>query len=185
MPVLYVVLSKKRFILHGFLAFPGRYVYPDSVLVQDEEYYDICSHHIDYTIRRFFYKVAILTASAMIAIIWPSYQSLTEEVKITALQLKFPFVAENSYAEFAGNILLECNVWAHGFLGYISIEVAMDIFTDYVVISRSLLEYRLKKMFDEFEINPSANIISMLGDIVQSLQNFDKYDSLLKNVHER
>lgn len=180
MPVVYMSLSKQRFVLHEFLAFPGRHLYPDSVLVEDEEYYDICSKHMDGTIQSFSHKMAILTASAAIGVIWPSYQSLTDEIKITALQLKMPSVEENSFAEFAGNILLECNILAHGFLGYLSIEVGMDIVTDYVAISRNLLEYRLKKMFREFEQNESANIIHMLRDIVQRLKECDEYDTLLE-----
>lgn len=175
MPVVYIILSKKRFLLHEFLAFPGRYLYPDSIFVEDEEYYYICSHHMDRTMRSFLYKATILSTSAGLSVIWPSYQSLTAEAKITSLQLKFPFIEENSYAEFAGNILLECNILGHGFLGYVAIEVGMDIVTDYVAISRSLLQYRLKKMFRAREANGSANIIPMLGDIVRCLQNFDKY----------
>lgn len=158
------------------MVFPGRYIYPDNVDVEDEEYYDICSNQMDNTIKSFLCKMAILTTSVCIAVTWPSYQSLTQDIKITAMQLKIPFVEENSYAEFVGNILLGCNILGHGFLGYLSIEVGMDIDTNIVAISRDLLEYRLEKMFHQYEINPSMpTTISSLGNIVQHLQNSDKY----------
>lgn len=121
--------------------------------------------------------MAILTTSASVAVTWSSYQSFTEDVKVTAIQLKLPFVEENSYSEFIGNILIECNILGHGYLGYLSIEVGMDIVTDFVSISRKLLQYRLKKMIQQHELMSSADTISSLGNIVQNLRDYDKYDS--------
>lgn len=179
-PVLYILYTKKRYILHDFMAFPGRYLYPDSVLDESEEFYDICSNQMDNTIKSFLCKMAILTTSASVAVTWASYQSFTEDVKVTAIQLKLPFVEENSYSEFIGNILIECNILGHGYLGYLSIEVGMDIVTDFVSISRKLLQYRLKNMIQEHQLMSSADTISSLGNIVQNLRNYDKYESTWK-----
>lgn len=41
--ILPVVLTKRRYILHDFLAFPGQNLYPDSVHDENKEFYDICS----------------------------------------------------------------------------------------------------------------------------------------------
>lgn len=162
-------------MLYNFLEFPGRYIYPDNVRDKDVEYYQICSNHIDGTIRIFLNKTAILATSATIAAMWPTYQSLSQENKITALELRLPHVDKNSYAEFFWNIILECNIFGHGFLGLFSIEVGMDIISDFVTISQKLLKYRLKKLFTYDGNEPSADVIAELRNIVRHLEEFNGY----------
>lgn len=180
MPVVYLILSKQRYTLFNFLAFPGRYIYPDNLYDKDEEYYQICSKHIDGSIKRFLFKTAMLTISATIAAMWPTYQTLSQEIKITALALRIPHVDNNSYAEFFGNILLECNILGHGFLGYFSIEVGMDIISDFVTISQKLLKYRLKQLFTQDGKYPSTVAVVKLRNIVQHLEEFNGYGLLFK-----
>lgn len=181
MPIVYIVLTKNRFILHDFLAFPGRYIYPDSVDDEDEEYYDICSKQIDQSIRSFFYKMTIILISIFFAAFWPSFQTFSHQDKITTFKLKFPHINENSYSEFVANILFECNVCVYGFLGYVSIEVGMDIVTDFILISRKLLRYRLRKLLNRYKEKPCTDFetISTLRNIVEHLREFDKYDHIL------
>lgn len=179
MPVLYIVLSKQRFVLYEFLAYPGRYIYPDNVHDKDEKYYRICSNHIDGSIKIFLLKTTILTASCTIAAMWPSYQSISREIKTTAMELRLPHVDKNSYAEFFSNIILECNILGHGFLGYFSIEVGMDIISDFVTISQKLLKYRLKKLFTQDRKSPSVDVITELRKIVQHLEEFNGYALIL------
>lgn len=176
MPVVYITLTKKRSILHDILAFSGRYVYPSSVDDEDDEYYDICSKQIDRSIRAFFHKMTLICISIFFAVIWPSFQSLSHENKITTFKLKFPYINENSYSEFGANIFFECNVLVYGFLGYVSIEVGMDIVTDFIVISRTLLEYRLKKLLNRYKkkLCNDFETTATLRSIVENLREFDK-----------
>lgn len=175
----YIALTKKRFILHDFIAFSGRYIYPNSVDDEDKEYYDICAEQIDGSIRSFFQKMAIMLASIILGI-GPMISTFTRENKITGTQLKFPYIEENSNAEFFGNFIIGCNIMGHGLLAYFSIEVGMDIVTDVVVISRKLLEYRLRKLYNRRKQKSCTDfeIISVLRNIVEHLQNFDGYDQL-------
>lgn len=177
MPVAYIVLSKQRYILHDFLAFPGRYIYPDNIEDEGEEYYDICSKQMDTTIKRFLSKLAILTGSVIIASFWPIYLIIVQDVKVTRFQLKFPHIKEDSYSEYVGNSLLECNILGHGALAYLAVEVGLDIIFDFVVISQKLLEYRLKKLFNQYKMKPStSDVICTLGNIIQHLRKYDEYN---------
>lgn len=107
---------------------------------------------------------------------WPTYQSLSQENKITALELRFPYVEKNSYAEFFGNIFIECNIFGHGFLGVFSIEVGMDIISDFVTLSPKLLKYHLQKLFCEDGKKPSAEVNAELRNVIQHLNEFNEYD---------
>lgn len=173
LPVLGLVLTNKRYTLHELLAFPGRYIYPDSIQDEDEEYYNICSKHIDISFRNFFRKTAVLCASASIAGMWPTFQSLFQKTKITALEVKFPYTSEKSNAEFIGNMLLECNIFTHGFLGVFAVEVGMDISDDFITLSRKLLNYRLQQLSDQRVKKSSAQLSSELRMIVQNLEEFN------------
>ena len=186
LPVIYIILTEKRFILHDFLAFSGRYVYPDSIHDEDEEYYDICSKQIDRSIRTFFHKMTIILISAFFTIFWPSFQSFTHEDKITPFKLKIPYIKENSYSEFAANIFFEFIVLGHGFLGYVATEVGMDIVTDFIVISRKLLEYRLQKLFNRYMEKSCTDFetISTLRNIVENLRDFDEYNQIFNYLEE-
>lgn len=84
------------------------------------------------------------------------------------------------YAEFIGNILIEANILGHGYLGYLSIEVGMDIVIDFISISCKLLQYRLKNMTHQHEMNSSAKTVSSLGSIIQHLRDYDKYVTIIR-----
>lgn len=171
---MFIAISKPRAILHDFLAFPGHYIYPESVSDEGKEHYNICSEHFDATIKTFVRKTLIISTSAFIAAALPFYQSLWWGIQITAMDLKIPFIEEESFAEFLVNIFLECNILTHGFVAYLSIEVGMDIVTDFVAISQKLLEYQLQIMFNQRKGKRSADAVSMLGDIIRRLRDFDK-----------
>lgn len=157
------------------MAFPGRNIYPDNIEEENEELYKICSNQMDITIKSSLRKTAILITFCTAITIWSTYQTMTDEVKITVMQLKLPYVEENSYAEFIGNVLLELNVLGHGFLGYLASEVGVDIVNDFVAIAPKILKYQLKKMIQQHEKNSSADTVSALGNIVQHLRDYDKY----------
>lgn len=176
LPVFYLVLTHKRYELHDYLAFSGRFVYPNDIHDEDKEYYNICSNHIDVSLGNFFRKSAMLLIAGVVAGMWPAYQSLSQGKIITALELKIPYAAENSYAELFGNMYIEFNIFAHGLLAYFSIEVGMDIIDDFVTLCRKLLEYRMRKLYIRNGKRPSAKVILKLRDIVLHLEHFNGFD---------
>lgn len=124
---MHTIFTSDRYILQRFLAFPGRHIYPDAEVDEDLEYYEICSQHINGSIKSFILKMTMIFSSAIIALIWPTYQFLAQGIKTTATQVKFPFIDENSDVEFIGNLLFQLIVFGHGFIAYIGLEVVMSI----------------------------------------------------------
>lgn len=120
------VLTEDRFIVQKFMIFPGRYIYPNSRDDEDREFCENCSQQINATMKNFIFKMIMIFSSVIVALIWPSYQYLSHGIKTTATQVKFPFIAGNSNAEFIGNFIFQLIVIGHGFAGYIGLEVAME-----------------------------------------------------------
>lgn len=117
MPLMYNVLTRDRYIVQRFLAFPGKHIYPDGEDDEDPEYYEICAQHIRASTKDFIVKMAMIFSSVVTALIWPTYLFLSQGIKTTATQVKFPFIDENSDAEFIGNFLFQTIVIGHGFIG--------------------------------------------------------------------
>lgn len=76
-----------------------------------------------------------------------------------------------------GQFYLQCIILGHGLLGYVGLEVGIETPTDFILISQKLLEYRLKKMDDQQEIEPltHSQLFSVLRSVVQRIHDYDKY----------
>lgn len=164
-------------MVYEFIAFGGRHIYPDKDDDEDEEYHEICSQQIDGTMKHFICKISIILSSMTVALIWPTYQVFSHGIRTTALQVKLPFIEEKSNAEFLGDFILQCIILGHGLLGYVGLEVGIETPTDFILISQKLLEYRLKKMDDQQEIEPltHSQLFSVLRNVVQRIHDYDKY----------
>lgn len=75
----------------------------------------------------------------------PVYALLFYGINTTTIEVKFPYIKEKSDAEFIGNVLLQSVIAGHGIIGYIGIEVAMNLFSDIIIISPEIVAYELKK----------------------------------------
>lgn len=161
--------------MQRFLAFPGKHIYPDTEDDEDHEYYEICSQHINASIKSFIVKMAMIFSSAVTALIWPTYQFVSQGIKTTATQVKFPFIDENSDAEFIGNFIFQSVIMIHGFIGYIGLEVGMNICTDLISVTQNLLEYRIKMLDVQREKEPSLNDSQQLfGGVIQQIRTYNK-----------
>lgn len=176
MPALHNLLSDQRFIAQRFFIFPGRHIYPDKKDDEDDEYYEICSNQIDASMKNFFSKMAMIFISLIMALIWPTYKFVSQGVKTTATQVKFPFINENSNDEFIGNLLLQSVLFGHGFAAYIGLEVGMDIIAGFVTVSRKLLQYRLRKLDDQREQKPLKDVKILFTNAIQQIRAYDKYE---------
>lgn len=175
LPVLYLVLSTQRFILYDLIAFPGKHIYPDNKV--DEGYYDICSQQIDSSFKQYFFKMFILFVSFYISMSWPLYMFLSHGVKSTLIQAKFPFVDENSNAEFLGNFSLELLIVVYGISAYFGLEICVTICTDFFLVSRSLLEYKLRRMLIKHskKLRNNAELFASFQDIIRHVEEFDRF----------
>lgn len=179
MPVLYISLTKDRFIQSKFLALPGRTVYPNIVDKDvDKHYIEICSKQIDESIKSFIHKMIMTIAFTVGAAALPTYQAFKQHTKVETIGLKVPFTEENSDGEFFFNLFVAGNVLGHGFFGYLANEIGLSIADDYVAISPQILEYNFHKFFIEYKKRKrftDAKLFDALRNIVHDIRVFDKY----------
>lgn len=135
--------------------------------------------------KNFIFKMAIISSSAVTGIIWPTYQFVSQGIRTTATEVKFPFIDENSDAEFIGNLLLESVIAVHGLAGYVGLEVGMDICTNLVSVSQKLLEYRLLILDEQHEKISSTHPQKLFKNVIQQVQIYEWYDLIsIRPTHE-
>lgn len=176
MPLMHNALTKDRIIVQKFLTFPGYHIYPETEDDEDTEYYEICSQQINASIKSFVIKMAMIFTSAFTALIWPTYQFLSQGIKTTATEMKFPFISENSDAQFIGNFVFQSIVLGHGLIAYIGLEVGMNICTDLISVTQNLLEYRLKMMDKDIQGKKKSlcDSQSLFRKCIQQIRTYNK-----------
>lgn len=175
-PILFIILGKNRYGLHDLVAFSGHHTYPNKIEDEDTEYYEICSQQFDTSIKSFFLKMTVILCAAGVAFLNSGYYMISHGVIETGTRLKIPFTDENSLGELFVNLFIISNILGHGLLGYIAIEAGIDITVDFILLSRKLLEYRLRKLDKQIKTKrlTDSQIFSTLRIIVQNLRDFDK-----------
>lgn len=126
--------------------------------------------------KNFIFKMSIILSSAVTGFIWPTYQFVSHGIKTTAIEVKFPFIDENSDAEFIGNLLLQSIIVAHGLAGYVGLGVGMDICTDFISISQKLLKYRLLVLDDQHEKMSSIDVHKLFENVIEQVRAYEWYD---------
>lgn len=109
--------------VHKGVEYSGRYIYPDKH--HDKKYIKICSKHIDTSIRNFIVRIVVMVVCFSLAELGPFYKFCFEGVKTSVTEVRIPFTGENSNAEFYGNLLAQLIIGAHGFPGYVMIEIGI------------------------------------------------------------
>lgn len=177
MPLLYShSLSENRFIAHSLVEFGGNFIYSRTDVAKDPEYEDICSKHLDKTVRKFFMKMLTILTSFALLLIWPTHKYVSEGIRTTTTEVRIPFIEEDSDYEFMINIILMSVVGFHGMLGYIVVEVAIELFGDINTIAPKLIKYKLKKLDDAVESKRynELQISLTIVDICKQAEDSDK-----------
>lgn len=158
---------------HSLLNFGGKYIYLTND--EDPEYNEICSKHIDATVRRFFIKMLTILASFWLAMIGPIHAYISQGIKTTTTNVRIPFTDVNSDAEFIGNIILQSVIGFHGVFGYIMIEVAMSMFDDVITITPKLIKFKLKRLDEAVKMRQNdLQICLLVKDIIKQSMDYDK-----------
>lgn len=136
----------RRYEMHSLAEFGGRYIYRNDR--EDIKYNEICSEHIDSTIRQFFIKMTIILLSFNIGVSGIFYALFVLDQRPSATGIKFPFIAEGSDAEYITNMVFGLTLAAIGMPAFVGIEVLMTLFCDVPTISPKLAEYELNRLDD-------------------------------------
>lgn len=168
-------VTNGRYKMHSLVEFGGRYIYSNDH--EDPEYNKLCSDHIDSTIRTYFTKILTMFASFIYALIFILYLYFRHGIRSTTTELKFPFIAEDSDAEFIANLIYQYVIAVIGFLGFIGLEAMMSLFNDTASISPKLAEYefgRLDKMVENGRLSEPRIQFALIRIIKRALDT-DKY----------
>lgn len=149
-PLCYSMMTKGRLMMTSLVDFAGHYIYRDNN--EDREYTEICSRHMDESMKRFLIKMAMMTFGYTIAITATLISIAILGVKSTTTEDKFPFIEAKSNTEFIANLWFQTVVGAHAGVGYVGIEMIMEIFTNVVTITPKLARFKLEKLIEEYEM---------------------------------
>lgn len=86
LPILYnCICETTRYQTQSFCDFSGKYIHPDAIVEGeiDAKYYEICSKHVNSTVKNFFTKMVIIMLSASTAFFGPLYAFFFEGRKVT------------------------------------------------------------------------------------------------------
>lgn len=137
---------KQRYLLHDLVSFGARYVYRDQH--DDIEYQRICSKAMNKSMKQFLMKMLMMTFGFTMALVGPTIAFASHGIKTTTVELAYPFVEENSWTEFALNILFQNYYATLGGLAYVGIEIVFVILSNTITISPHLIGHKLKQLIE-------------------------------------
>lgn len=175
-PLGYASVTKTAAMFHSLVDFGGRYIYPNEN--KDNDYTEICSKHIDDTIRSFFIKIGLMLLALHGSMVGPIYGYVVHGTKTTMTNVLIPFVERDSTAEFTYNIILASLIGIHGFCGYIGLEVAMALFTDVVTIVPKLIKDQFKRLeshMAEKQKRSNWHLQHTINNIIKQALDSDEY----------
>lgn len=171
----YASVTSTAVMFHSLVDFGGRYIHPNKN--KDKEYTEICSKHIDQTVRSFFIKMGLMLLALHGSMIGPIYAYAVHGTKTTMTNVLIPFVERESNTEFAYNVALASIIGIHGFAGYIGLEVAMALFSDVVTIAPKVIELDFQRLDGQMEKQKLSNwhLRHTINNIIKQALDSDEY----------
>lgn len=141
------MIFEKRRKLHFLVRFGERFIYFDKH--DDSEYQQICSKHMDDSMRNFIIKITMMIIGYNAAVFGPLYAYFAHGIQAKTTDLAF--TEEGSNVQFAINNIFQFLCAVHGGLIYIGIEVIVEILKNVITISPKLVGHKLKKLTIDYE----------------------------------
>lgn len=163
-------------MFRSLVDFGGRYIHPNDD--KDKEYTEICSKHIDATVRSFCIKMGLMLLSLQGSMVGPIYAYIMHGTKTTMTNVLIPYVEHESNEEFAYNVALASIIGVHGFIGYIGLEVAMTLFSDVVTIVPKLIELNFQRLDKQIEKQKPSDwhLRHTINNTIKQALDSDEYD---------
>lgn len=170
-PMIYKLISKNRDAYHRLIAHPGHNIYPNNF--EDTTYNRLCSKQMDSTAKRCVKKLFLLNVGGW-GTLWTIHTSLvTDNRTTTTTAIKFPFVDEESIAEFQLNLILQFICLVYGTFLNLGIEISMSLFENFVTISPKLIQNEVSEVIDSHKrsqlLGPQFRI-AFKNSVVRSLE---------------
>lgn len=129
------------------------------------------------TVKNFAFRMIItsLGVFAMNAELW--YAFFVKHIVATSLDVRVPFTQERSNAEFLGNIMIHVSYLIYGSLGFVGMEIGLELFVGVVSVTPQLIAYEFRKLADQIEANKFTNLQTRVTfrNIVMQIMDIDKY----------
>lgn len=162
--------------VHAWMDYGGTYVFPHKH--EDRKYIEISSKIIDRSMRSFMTRFLVMLGAFIIGMIRIFYANIFLKIKTTVIELKIPFIEANSDAEFAVNFVLQSLMLLYALLGYIGMEVAMELTILPGYATPKLVEHEFRKLdrkieescFDEMQVRLTFR------NILLQMMDYDKYE---------
>lgn len=175
-PMGYASVTSTAAMFRSLVDFGGRYIHPNEN--RDKDYTEICSKHIDETVRSFFIKMGLMLLALHGSMVGPIYAYAMHGTKTTMTNVLIPFVERESNTEFVYNVTLASIIGIHGFVGYIGLEVAMALFSDVVTIVPKAIALDFQRLDSQMEKQKLSNwpLRHTINNIIKQALDSDEYD---------
>lgn len=175
MPFYFKALSKQRHDLHRGCLFSGQHILPNDF--EDIEYTKLCSKFMDESLKNFIIRLIITTFGVFAMNIGLWYAFFVKHIVATSLDVRVPFTEERSYGEFYVNISIHLSYLVCGSLGFVGMEIALELFMGVVSISPKLMEFKFRKLADKIEEKTFTELQTRVTfrNIVQQIMDIDRY----------
>lgn len=148
--MVYIYTTESRFKMTSLSIFGGQNIYQEREF-KDEEYIQIGSSHMDTTMKNFLIKMSIIGLSAVISQIGVTHAYISDGIKTTTVEVRIPFTAPKSNAEFYFNLIFQFNIVVHGLFVYIGLEAWMSLVENTVLISPALFKLEMKRLCAQYK----------------------------------
>lgn len=165
-----------RCSVHGWMDFGGKYIFPKKH--KDKKYIEISSQIIDKSMRSFTIRMVVMLGAFIFGMIRLLYANIFLGIKTTVTELKIPFIEAHSDDEFAINFVLQSLMLLYALLGYIGMEVAMELTILPGYATPKLVEHEFKK-FDkmvEKSCSDEMQVRLTFRNILLQMMDYDKYE---------
>lgn len=174
MPYYYEAITKRRNEIHRGLVYGGRHIFKNDF--KDIEYSEICSKQMDESVKNFLIRIVIISSSLAAVSSGPIHAYFFKGIKTTIIEVRIPYTDENSNGEFFGNMLVHMCISIYGSLGFVGMEIAMEIFIGVISIGPKLVAYEFRKMDENIKENLFTKLQFRLTfrNIVQQITDVDE-----------
>lgn len=149
MPLISNLVSKRRGLYHSLSMYSGLYVYPNDN--ENTEYNRICSEKMDICAINCFKKLALMLTGGLTCAISTVWASFYVGNRTTTTAVKFPYIDEDTEANFIWNSCLQWTIYAHAGLFYAGIEIPLTLFENFAQVSPELIHLEFKETIEMYE----------------------------------
>lgn len=175
-----LTVTKWRKAIHIALCYGGNHIFRGEEGEENQngiEYNKICSKYMDDSMKSFRLRITIILLSICTLNAGPMYEQIFKGAEAsTALEIRIPFVAEKSLAEYFIISVYQIPIAVNGIYGYTAMEVAMELIFGVLKVSPILIKHEFQKFDEKINQNIFTKMQTLvtLRNIVQQIMDTDE-----------